>query len=64
MNRLLNQPSSEIQDKSSYHIESKSFSESSDTQHEPLTQNPSIMIVDDEPDVYLTHESFLSYRRI
>ena len=60
MNRLLNQPSSDIQNKSSYHIESNSFLESSNTLHEPLTQNPSIMIVDDEPDVLLTYESFLS----
>ena len=61
MNRLLNQPSSDIQNKSSYHIDSNSFSKSSDKQHEPLTQNPSIMIVDDEPDVLLTYESFLSF---
>ena len=60
MNRLLNQPSSDIQNKSSYHIDSNSFSKSSDRQHEALTQNPSIMIVDDEPDVLLTYESFLS----
>ena len=61
MNRLLNQPSSDIQNKSSYHIDSNSFSKSSDRQHEALTQNPSIMIVDDEPDVLLTYESFLSF---
>ena len=60
MNRLLNQPSSDIQNESSYHMESNSFSKSSDRQHEALTQNPSIMIVDDEPDVLLTYESFLS----
>ena len=61
MNRLLNQPSSDIQNKSSYHIESNSFLESSNKLHEASTQNPSIMIVDDEPDVLLTYESFLSY---
>ena len=61
MNRLLNQPSSDIQDKSSYHIESNSFLESSNPLHEASTQNLSIMIVDDEPDVLLTYESFLSF---
>lgn len=59
MNRLLNQPSSDIQNKSSYHMESNSL-ESSNKLHESSTQNPSIMIVDDEPDVLLTYESFLS----
>ncbi len=59
MNRLLNQPSSDIQNKSSYHMESNSL-ESSDKLHESSTQNPSIMVVDDEPDVLLTYESFLS----
>lgn len=59
MNRLLNQPYSDIQNKSSYHMESIS-SESSNKLHESSTQNPSIMIVDDEPDVLLTYESFLS----
>jgi len=59
MNRLLNQPSSDIQNKSSYHMESNSL-ESSNKLHESSTQNPSIMVVDDEPDVLLTYESFLS----
>lgn len=59
MNRLLNQPSSDIQYESSYHVESNSL-ESSNKLHESSTQNPSIMIVDDEPDVLLTYESFLS----
>jgi CheY-like chemotaxis protein/predicted transcriptional regulator len=59
MNRLLNQPSSEIQNNSSYHLESISL-ESSNKLHESSNQNPSIMIVDDEPDVLLTYESFLS----
>jgi CheY-like chemotaxis protein/predicted transcriptional regulator len=59
MNRLLNQPSYDIQNKSSYHMESNSL-ESSIKLHESSTQNPSIMIVDDEPDVLLTYESFLS----
>ena len=59
MNRLLNQPSADIQNKSSYHMESNSL-ESSNKLHESSTQNPSIMIVDDEPDVLLTYESFLS----
>lgn len=60
MNRLLNQPSSDIQNKSSYYMESNSL-ESSNKLHESSTQNPSIMIVDDEPDVLLTYESFLSH---
>lgn len=59
MNRLLNQPYSDIQNKSSYHMESISL-ESSNKPIESSTQNPSIMIVDDEPDVLLTYESFLS----
>ena len=59
MNRLLNQPYSDIQNKSSYHMDSNSL-ESSNKLHESSTQNPSIMIVDDEPDVLLTYESFLS----
>ena len=59
MNRLLNQPSSDIQNKSSYHLESISL-ESSTKLHESSNQNPSIMVVDDEPDVLLTYESFLS----
>lgn len=59
MNRLLNQPYSDIQNKSSYDMESISLV-SSNKLHESSTQNPSIMIVDDEPDVLLTYESFLS----
>jgi CheY-like chemotaxis protein/predicted transcriptional regulator len=59
MNRLLNQPYSDIQNESSYHMESNSL-ESSNKLYESSTQNPSIMIVDDEPDVLLTYESFLS----
>lgn len=59
MNRLLNQPSSDIQNESSYHVESNSL-ESTNKLHESSTQNPRIMIVDDEPDVLLTYESFLS----
>lgn len=59
MNRLLNQPSSDIQHNSSYHLESIPL-ESSNKLHESSNQNPSIMIVDDEPDVLLTYESFLS----
>ena len=59
MNRLLNRASSDIQNKSSYYMESNS-SESSNKLHEPSTQNLSIMIVDDERDVLLTYESFLS----
>lgn len=59
MNRLLNRPSSDIQNKSSYYMESNSL-ESSNKLHESSTQNLSIMIVDDEPDVLLTYESFLS----
>ena len=61
MNRLLNQPSSDIQNKSSYHIDSHSFLQSSNKLPESSTQNPSIMVVDDEPDVLLTYESFLSH---
>ena len=59
MNRLLNQPSSDIQNNSSYDLESIPL-ESSNKLHEASNQNPSIMIVDDEPDVLLTYESFLS----
>lgn len=59
MNRLLNQPSSDIQNNSSHHLESIPL-ESSNRLHESSNQNPSIMIVDDEPDVLLTYESFLS----
>ncbi len=59
MNRLLNQPSSDIQNESSYHMESNSL-ESSKKLHESSNQNPSIMVVDDEPDVLLTYEAFLS----
>lgn len=59
MNRLLNQPSSDFQNNSSYHLESIPL-ESSNKLHESSNQNPSIMIVDDEPDVLLTYESFLS----
>ncbi|MGB7935761.1 MAG: response regulator [Nitrososphaeraceae archaeon] len=59
MNRLLNQPSSDIQNEPSYHLESISL-ESSNKLHESSNQNPSIMVVDDEPDVLLTYESFLS----
>ena len=58
MNRLLNQPSSDIQ-YTSYSMESSSL-ESRNNLHESSPQNPSIMIVDDEPDVLLTYESFLS----
>ena len=46
MNRLLNRASSDIQNKSSYYMESNS-SESSNKLHESSTQNLSIMIVDD-----------------
>jgi CheY-like chemotaxis protein/predicted transcriptional regulator len=59
MNRLLNQPSSDIQYKSSHYMESSSL-ESTNSLRESSNQNPSIMIVDDEPDVLLTYESFLS----
>ncbi len=59
MNRLLHSPSSDIQNKSSYYMESNSL-ESSNKLRESSTQNLSIMIVDDEPDVLLTYESFLS----
>ena len=59
MNRLLNQPSSDIQNNSSYPLESIPL-ESSNKLHEFSNQNPSIMIVDDEPDVLLNYESFLS----
>jgi CheY-like chemotaxis protein/predicted transcriptional regulator len=59
MNRLLNQPSSDIQNNSSYHLESIPL-ESTNKLPESSNQNPSIMIVDDEPDVLLTYESFLS----
>lgn len=41
-------------------MDSISFLESSNKLPESSTQNPSIMVVDDEPDVLLTYESFLS----
>ena len=59
MNRLLNQPSSDIQNNSSYLLESIPL-ESSKKLNESSNHNPNIMVVDDEPDVLLTYESFLS----
>ena len=59
MNRLLNQASPDIHKNSSFHIEPNSLG-SSDKLRNSSTYNPSIMIVDDEPDVLLTYEAFLS----
>ena len=62
MKRLLNQPSSDIQNSSSYDMSSNSSTLESDKKlDQAITQNQNIMIVDDESDVLLTYESFLSY---
>ena len=60
--RLLNQPSSDIQNNSSYDMSSNSSTLKSDKKlDQAITHNQNIMIVDDESDVLLTYESFLSY---
>lgn len=62
MKRLLNQPSSDIQNNSSYDMSSNSSTLESDKKlDQAITHNQNILIVDDEPDVLLTYESFLSY---
>ena len=62
MKRLLNQPSSDIQNNSSYDMSSNSSTLESDKKlDQSITHNQNIMIVDDESDVLLTYESFLSY---
>lgn len=62
MKRLLNQPSSDIQNNSSYDMSSNSSTIESDKKlDQAITHNQNIMIVDDESDVLLTYESFLSY---
>lgn len=62
MKRLLNQPFSDFQNNRSYDISSNSSTlDSSRELDEPFTYNSNIMVVDDEPDVLLTYESFLSY---
>lgn len=62
MKRLLNQPSSDIQNNSSYDMSSNSSRLESDKKlDQSITHNQNIMIVDDESDVLLTYESFLSY---
>ena len=62
MKRLLNQPSSDIQKHSSYDMSSNSSTLESDKKlNQANTHNQNIMIVDDESDVLLTYESFLSY---
>jgi CheY-like chemotaxis protein/predicted transcriptional regulator len=62
MKRLLNQPSSDIQNNSSYDMSSNSSTLESDKKlDQAITHNQNIMIVDDESDVLLTYESFLSY---
>ena len=62
MKRLLNQPSSDIQNNSSYDMSSNSSTlESGKKLDQAITDNQNIMVVDDEPDVLLTYESFLSY---
>jgi CheY-like chemotaxis protein/predicted transcriptional regulator len=62
MKRLLNQPSSDIQNNSSYDMSSNSSTLKSDKKlDQAITHNQNIMIVDDESDVLLTYESFLSY---
>jgi CheY-like chemotaxis protein/predicted transcriptional regulator len=62
LKRLLNQPSSDIQNNSSYDMSSNSSTLESDKKlDQAITHNQNIMIVDDESDVLLTYESFLSY---
>jgi len=62
MKRLLNQPSSDFQNNSSYDMSSNSSTlESGKKLDQAITDNQNIMVVDDEPDVLLTYESFLSY---
>jgi CheY-like chemotaxis protein/predicted transcriptional regulator len=62
MKRLLNQPSSDIQNNLSYDMSSNSSTLESDKKlDQAITHNQNIMIVDDESDVLLTYESFLSY---
>jgi len=62
MKRLSNQPSSDIQNNSSYDMSSHSSTLESDNKlDQAITHNQNIMIVDDESDVLLTYESFLSY---
>jgi CheY-like chemotaxis protein/predicted transcriptional regulator len=62
MKRLLNQPSSDIQNNSSYDMSSNSSTLESDEKLDlAITHNQNIRIVDDESDVLLTYESFLSY---
>jgi CheY-like chemotaxis protein/predicted transcriptional regulator len=62
MKRLLNQPSSEIPNNSLYDMDSNSSMLESDKKlDKSITHNQNIMVVDDEPDVLLTYESFLSY---
>jgi len=72
MKRLINQPSTDIENDSSScmdpnssedHIEKISNQQklkSSNRFDKVLMYNPNIMIVDDEPDVLLTYQSFLS----
>jgi CheY-like chemotaxis protein/predicted transcriptional regulator len=62
MKRLLNQPPSNIQNNSSYDMSSNSSTlEPGKKLDQAITHNQNIMIVDDESDVLLTYESFLSY---
>jgi CheY-like chemotaxis protein/predicted transcriptional regulator len=62
MKRLLNQPSSDIQNNLSYDMSSiPSKSESIEKLDPSSKHDRNIMIVDDEPDVLLTYESFLTY---
>jgi CheY-like chemotaxis protein/predicted transcriptional regulator len=73
MSRLMNQDSTDIEnnqvpypDPKSYREEIKSISDqrtvkSSNKVDEDTTNNLHIMIVDDEPDVLLTYESFLAF---
>lgn len=61
MKRLLNQPSSDIQNNSSYEMNSSTSLESDKKLDQAITHNQNIMIVDDESDVLLTYESFLSH---
>ena len=61
MERLLNQPSSVIQNNSSYHVSSNSSTLESDRMLDQVSiPNPKILVVDDETDVLSTYRSFLS----
>ena len=71
MNKLLNQTSAGIENTAMYDLNQSSEKEIKNISNEQKLEstnklgkgsyNPNIMIVDDEPDVLLTYESFLNY---